>query len=121
MDIPEKKIYAAVTDKEEFEKLTEEEQKAHPDRVVLESHIWRTMRMINRKEDIGFSGYWGLLCEVILNGKDYSEDVKLLIKAMQSVMVQHKIITHPDSDIVELKKQAAAEEEKKKTSQPTPQ
>jgi hypothetical protein len=40
---------------------------------------------------------------------------------MQSVMVQHKIVTHPDSDIVELKKQAAAEEEKKKTSQPTPQ
>jgi len=113
MEVPEKKIYSAVTDKESFDKLTEEEQKAHPDRVVLESHIWRTMRMVNRKEDIGFSGYWGLLCEVILNGKDYSEDVKLLIKAMQSVMVQHKIVTHPDSDIVELKKQAAEDEKKK--------
>ena len=113
MDISEKKIYAAVTDKENFDKLSEEEQKAHPDRVVLESHIFRTMRMVNRKEDIGFSGYWGLLCEIILHGKDYSEDVKLLIKAMQGVMVQHKIVTHPDSDIVELKKQAAAEEEKK--------
>jgi len=113
MDIPEKKIYAAVTDKEEFDKLTEEEQKAHPDRVVLESHIFRTMRMVNRKEDIGFSGYFGLLCEIILHGTDYSEDVKLLVKAMQGVMVQHKIITHPDSDIVELKKQAAEDEKKK--------
>ena len=113
MDISEKKIYAAVTDKENFDKLSEEEQKAHPDRVVLESHIFRTMRMVNRKNDIGFSGYWGLLCEVILNGKDYSEDVKLLIKAMQGVMVQHRIVVHPDSDIVELKKQAAAEEAKK--------
>lgn len=113
MEVPEKKVYAAVTDKEEFEKLTEKEQMEHPDRVVLESHIFRTMRMVNRKNDIGFSGYWGLLCEVILNGKDYSEDVKLLIKAMQGVMVQHKIVTHPDSDIVELKKQAAADEAKK--------
>jgi len=113
MEVPEKKVYAAVTDKEEFEKLTEEEQKAHPDRVVLESHIFRTMRMINRKEDIGFSGYFGLLCEIILHGTDYSEDVKLLVKAMQGVMVQHKIITHPDSDIVELKRQAVADEAKK--------
>ena len=102
----EKKVYAAVSNKEEFEKLTEEEQKAHKDRVILESHIFRTMRMVNRKEDIGFSGYWYLLCEVILNGKDYTEDIKLLIKAMQGVMLQHKIITHTDADLLELKKQA---------------
>ena len=113
MEVPEKKIYSAVTDKESFEKLTEEEQKAHPDRVVLESHIWRTMRMINRKEDIGFSAYWYLLCEIILNGTDYSEDIKMLIKAMQGVMLQHKIVTHSDADLLELKRQAVAEEEKK--------
>jgi len=114
MEVPEKKVYAAVSNKEAFEKLTEEEQKAHPDRVVLESHIFRTMRMINRKEDIGFSAYWYLLCEVRLNGKDYSEDVKLLIKAMQGVMLQHKIVTHSDADLLELKKQAEADEAKKK-------
>jgi hypothetical protein len=88
----------------------------HENRVVLESHIFRTLRMVNRKEDIGFSAYWYLLCEVILNGK-YSEDIKLLIKAMQAIMVCHKIVTHADSDIVELKKQSQEyETNKNKTS-----
>ena len=35
MEVPEKKVYAAVTEKKNLEKLTEEEQKAHPDREEL--------------------------------------------------------------------------------------
>jgi hypothetical protein len=71
--------------------------------VVMETHLFRCIRFVN-KSDPGFSALFGLLTDLIEQGKEYPENIKLLIKGMNASIVHHAIHKHTSEDIQKLKK-----------------
>ena len=70
-----------------------------PINMIIETHIFTTMRYKNQADN-GFSGNMALLVEAVQHSdKVLDNDIKLLAKGIFESVLKHKIIKHTDEDI----------------------
>tara|TARA_R110000868_G_scaffold6452_3_gene36575 strand:- start:741 stop:1040 length:300 start_codon:yes stop_codon:yes gene_type:complete len=85
--------------------------------VVVETHIFTTMRYKN-EVDNGFSGNLSLLIEAVQHSeKVLDEDLKLLAKGILTSVIKHKIIKHSEEEILKAikeRKEATSTKEEEK-------